>query len=215
MPSKNAYSSLCSTFFTINFLAALEERNLSISSIREVSAENVKFVTTWLNQWKRNSGKKMQQVLLITLYYIWKDHKRKDQTWKETPTVRELSISFSRFKNRLYTFKNWLNGWKSLYVKTNQIEKIPLLWLQTVWEKFIRGLTSPDSVSKKITQLEQSPLMRRQIVLRNYSEQMTEKQNNVQTCTRFLTRETTPIYENRCSFDQKGKVVHIRQVWIV
>ena len=70
---------------------------------------------------------------------------------------------------------------------------------------YSRGLTSPDSVSEKITQAEQSPLMRRQVVWRNYSEQMTEKQNSVTICTESAKRKTPPIYENRCSFDQKRK----------
>ena len=30
----------------------------------------------------------MYQVLLITLYHIWRDHKRKDETERERPTVR-------------------------------------------------------------------------------------------------------------------------------
>ena len=63
--------------------------------------------------------------------------------------------------------------------------------------KLFTGIHSADSVSEKITQEEQSPLIRRQFVWRNYSEQMTEKQNSVKTC------KTPPIYGNRCSFDQK------------
>ena len=43
---KKAYSSLCSTFFTKNFFAALEGRNLSNSSLTEVFEVNVKFVAT-------------------------------------------------------------------------------------------------------------------------------------------------------------------------
>ena len=70
---------------------------------------------------------------------------------------------------------------------------------------YSRGLTSPDSVSEKITQEEQSPLIRRQVVWRNYSEQMTEKQNSVKICTKSTRKETPPIYGNRCSFDQKRK----------
>ena len=69
-----------------------------------------------------------------------------------------------------------------------------------------RGLTSPDSVSEKITQEEQSLSIRRQVVWRNYSEQMTEKQNSVKHCTKSAKRETPPIYGNRCSFDQKRKI---------
>ena len=70
MLSKNAHSSLCSTFFTSNFFAALEGRNLSYSSITEVSEVNVKFVATWLNQSKRNNGEKCSKCysLLYTIY---------------------------------------------------------------------------------------------------------------------------------------------------
>ena len=46
-------------------------------------------------------------------------------------------------------------------------------------EKFSRGLTSPDSVSEKFTQVEQTPLIKRQVVWGNHTEQMTEKQNSV------------------------------------
>ena len=72
-------------------------------------------------------------------------------------------------------------------------------------EKYSRRLTSPDSVSEKITQEEQSPLIKRQVVWRNYSEQMTEKQSSVKTCTKSPKRETSPFYGNRCSFNQKRK----------
>ena len=48
-------------------------------------------------------------------------------------------------------------------------------------------------------------LIRRQVAWRNYSEQKLEKQNSVKTCTRYLKKETPPIYGNRCCFDQKRK----------
>ena len=70
---------------------------------------------------------------------------------------------------------------------------------------YSRGLTSPDSVSEKITQEEKSPLIRRQVVWRNYSEQMTEKRNSVKICTKTTQTETPPIYGNCCSFNQKRK----------
>ena len=70
---------------------------------------------------------------------------------------------------------------------------------------YSRGLTSPDSVFEKITQEEQSLVIRRQVVWRNYSEQMTEKRNSVQICTKSTKTETPPVYGNRCSFDQKRK----------
>ena len=73
---------------------------------------------------------------------------------------------------------------------------------QLKWNKFpFYG----DRLSGKITQEEQSPLIRRQVVWRNYSEQTTKKQNSVKTCTKSPKRETPPIYGNRCSFDQKRK----------
>ena len=77
--------------------------------------------------------------------------------------------------------------------KTAQLEQVPFLWWQTVWENFSRGLTSPDSVCAKINQAEQSPLIGRQVVCRNYTEQMTEKQNSVEPCTRSLKKGTPSI----------------------
>ena len=60
-------------------------------------------------------------------------------------------------------------------------------------------------MSEETTYEEQIPLVRRQVVWENYSEQMTEKQNSVKTCTKYPEKETPSIYGNRCSFDQKGK----------
>ena len=48
-------------------------------------------------------------------------------------------------------------------------------------------------------------MIRRQVVWRYYSEQLTEKQNSVKTCTKFPKKETPSIYGNRCSFDKKRK----------
>ena len=90
---------------------------------------------------------------------------------------------------------------KACVSKTTLVEQVPLLWWQTVWEKSSRGLTSPDSVSEKINQAGQSLLIKRQVVWWNY----TEKRNGVKICNRSLKKETTPIYGNRCSFDQKRK----------
>ena len=80
--------------------------------------------------------------------------------------------------------------------------KFPFYGDRLSGKKFSRGLTSPDSLSEKVTQVEQRPLIRRQVVWTNCTEQMTEKQNSVETCTRSLKKETPPIYGNRCSFDQ-------------
>ena len=71
--------------------------------------------------------------------------------------------------------------------------------------KLFTGIHSADSVSEKFTQDEQSPLIRQQVVWRNYSEQLTEKQNSVKNCTKSPKKEISPIYGNRCSFDQKRK----------
>ena len=78
--------------------------------------------------------------------------------------------------------------------------------------KLFKWINVADNVSEKITQQVQRPLIRRQVVWRNYFEQMTEKQKSVKTCTSYLEKETPPIYGNRCSFEQKGKVVHIKHV---
>ena len=80
--------------------------------------------------------------------------------------------------------------------------------------KLFTGIQSADSVSEKITLEEQSPLISQKVVWSNYSEQMTEKQNSVKTCTKSLKRETPPIYGNRCSSDQRRKSCPKKQVWI-
>ena len=59
IPSEDVSSSLCSTNFTSDFFVAFDVRHLSNSSIREVSEVNVKFVATWLKQWKRNNDENM------------------------------------------------------------------------------------------------------------------------------------------------------------
>ena len=91
-----------------------------------------------------------------------------------------------------------------------------LVWKQLKWSKFhfyggrlsgkfIHGINIANSVSGKITQEEQSPLIRRQVVWRNCSGQMTEKQNSVKTCNKSPKKETPSIYGNLCRFDQKRK----------
>ena len=71
--------------------------------------------------------------------------------------------------------------------------------------KSITGINVADNVSEKITQDEQRPLIRRQVIWRYYSEQMTEKQNSVKTCTKYPKKETPALYGSSCSFDQKRK----------
>ena len=101
-----------------------------------------------------------------------------------------------------------------LRLKTSYMDESACLWKQLKWNKFLfygdklsgknysRGLGSPDSVSEKVTQEEQSALIRRQVVWWNYSEQLIEKQVSVETCTKSTKRETFPIYGSRCTFDQ-------------
>ena len=82
-----------------------------------------------------------------------------------------------------------------LHLKTGCNDESACLWKQLKWNKFhffgdtlsgkiIHWINITDSVSEKITSEEQSPLIKRQVVWRNYSEQMTEKQNSVETCTK-------------------------------
>ena len=104
----------------------------------------------------------------------------------------------------------------SFILKTGCNDESDCLWKQLNWIKFpfygdrLSGKTIPviniaDSVSEKINQGERSPLIRRQVVWRNYSEQMTEKQNIAKTCTKSPEKKTPSIYRNRCNFDQKRK----------
>ena len=57
--SENTSSILCSTFFTSDFFVAFDGRHLINNSVREISDINVKFIATWLKQWKRNYGENM------------------------------------------------------------------------------------------------------------------------------------------------------------
>ena len=68
---------------------------------------------------------------------------------------------------------------KELVCQNNSSGTSSPFMVTDVWEKFSRGLTSPGGVSEKITQVQQTPLIRRQVVWRNHTEQMTEKQNSV------------------------------------
>ena len=70
---------------------------------------------------------------------------------------------------------------------------------ERVWESHLR---------------EQSPLIKRQVVWRNYSEQMTEKQKSVKTCTKSPKNEHLPYWEVVVVSTKKGNVVHIKRVRI-
>ena len=119
----------------------------------------------------------MQKVLLMTLYQIWNVHKRK-------PNHERSCQSF------YFIFKTYY-----LHLKTDCKDESACLWKQIKWNQFpfygdrlsgktFHGINIADSVSEKITLEEQSPLKRRQVLWRNYFEQMTEKQNSVKTCTK-------------------------------
>ena len=101
-----------------------------------------------------------------------------------------------------------------LVCENNSSGTSSLFWWQNVWEKYSRGLTSPDIVSEKITQEELSPMKRQNFVWRKYSEQSTEKQNSVKTCTSPQKRKHLPYMGGVAASTKKGKVVHIKQVWI-
>ena len=77
--------------------------------------------------------------------------------------------------------------------------------------KLFTGIDIAESVSKKITEEEQSPLISRQVVWRNYSEQKTGIQNSVKTRTNSTKKETPLVYGNRCSFHQKIKIVQLNR----
>ena len=84
MMSKNASSSLCSTIFLGDFFVAFEGRHLSNSSVTEVSEVNVMF-SNLTEPVKENSGENLQQVLLITLNHIWKDHEKINHRREDQP----------------------------------------------------------------------------------------------------------------------------------
>ena len=66
---------------------------------------------------------------------------------------------------------------------------------------------------EKITQVEQTPLIRRQVVWRNHTEEMTEKQNGVKILPGPQKKKHLPYMEIGVAMTKKGKVVHRKQVW--
>ena len=60
-------------------------------------------------------------------------------------------------------------------MKTTQVEKLPFYGDKLSDKINHWGLSSPDSMSEKITEDEQSPLRRRQLVWKNHSEQKIDK----------------------------------------
>ena len=141
--SENASSSLSSTYFTSDFFVAFDGRHLSDSSMREVSEVNVKFVATWLKQWKKNNGENMRQVLLISLYQIWNVQKRKNQPREE------LSIIFFHFKNGLFTLKKLAMRMKVLVCENNSYGTSSPLMVTDCLAKLFTGLTSQTTCLRK------------------------------------------------------------------
>ena len=58
--------------------------------------------------------------------------------------------------------------------------------------KIFTGIHSADSVSEKFTYEEQSPVIRRQVVSRNYSEQMTENKTVLRLAPSSQKRKHLP-----------------------
>ena len=89
-----------------------------------------------------------------------------------------------------------------------------LLMVTDCLEELFSGIIIAVSVCEKITWEEQSPLIRRQVIRRNYSEKITEKQNSVKTPTESPKTEHLPYMEIVVASTKKWKVVHIKPVWI-
>ena len=75
------------------------------------------------------------------------------------------------------------------------------------WQNFQGDFHRKDGVLQKITEVEQSALIQRQTVWRNYSEQMTKKQNNFKTCTNSQKRKHLPCMETVLALTKKVVLV--------
>ena len=84
----------------------------------------------------------------------------------------------------------------------------PFMVTDCLGKHFI-GINITDSVSDNLTQEEQSPLMRRQLVCRTYSEQMTEKQNSVKLAPSPRKRKYLPYLDILVASIKKGKNVQL------
>ena len=161
IPSENDSSSLCSTFFTSDFFVAFDERNWSNSSKKELSEVNVKFVATWLKQWQKEIMAKMCSNC-YSLFYIRLRLSRKGKT------IHEKSC-----QSIFFTLKT-----DYLHLKTSYKDESACLWRQLKqlkWNKYsfmvtdclgnlFTGINVTKSVSEKITQEKQCPLIRQQDV---------------------------------------------------
>ena len=95
-------------------------------------------------------------------------------------------------------------------MKTTQVEQVPFLYWQTVWENYSRRLTSLDSVSEKITQEEQSPLIRRQVIKRKYSEEMTKNKIVLKLAPSPQKEKHLAYMEIAVALTKKGIFSHIK-----
>ena len=206
--SENASSILCSTVFTGDFFVPFDGRYLSNSSIGEVFEVNVKFVATWLKQWRRNNGENMYQVLLITLYQIWNVQKGK--------TNHERSCQSFPFISKT----------DYLHLKTGYKDESPSLWKQLKWNKFpffgdglcgkiIRGINIADSVLRKSIERNKVPWwgdsLSRELTLNKWLK------NKIVLKLAPSTQKSKqlPYMEIVVASTNTGKVVHIKQVWTV
>ena len=100
IPSEIVFSSLCCTIFARTFFVAFVGRHLSNSRIKEVFEVNVKFVATWLRQWKKKWWRKL---LASVTHFLISDM---ECPKKEKVTMRGAVNQFFHFQNRLHTIKN-------------------------------------------------------------------------------------------------------------
>ena len=119
-------------------------------------------------------AKNFWQVFLNKYCHLEKTRKKEraiitDKTQKKEKP-HEQSIILLQPENRLITKIFLIKGLNRLSVKTFQVEQVPLIWLQVVWESYSTGLTIRGSASEKNTQVEQISSIRRQLVLLNYSK---------------------------------------------
>ena len=103
-------------------------------------------------------------MLLITLYHIWKDQKRKDQTQKEGATVRGAVNQFLLFQKTVYIPLKLVKWVKVLVCENNSSGTSSPFMVTDCLGKLFTWINVADNVSEKITQKEQSPLIRRQVV---------------------------------------------------
>ena len=110
-------------------------------------------------------AKSKKNLLLFTLYHIWKDQKRKHQPQKQTRTIqrkknwaqKELSIFLLHLEIPLYINKPFVEKMRQ-FICVNTSSRILYLFMVTDCRRNQSGgLTSPDCVSKEVKQGEQIP----------------------------------------------------------